>query len=141
MNMLKNEDRIDERLLLEEPEDNPGPETGPAKDPVADAKADKKAVASLISNEITAAYGDIDALNSLSATIREGFPGLSEIADLLDAIGDDRTIHVGMLQRAYEILGDGEGLTDAGRDVADDIAPKVVAQAEGGSPEGGEEED
>ena len=115
---------LKERLLLEEPEDGE-PEDGTRLRDEApeDEQADVLSTLSgAISAEISRTYDDIDSLTGLMSTIREAAPGRDDILGILDSVADDRTIHVGMLQQAYDALSGRGELIDDGKEKASGIA-------------------
>lgn len=113
------------KLLLEEPE---GTEAGIESVPEETLEA---SFASAIRSAVARAYGDIDEIEGLLASLGAEMPHREDVASILGAIADDRAIHVGMLQQAADLL-DGRGsLVDAGAEKA-----LAIADGEGDEKEG-----
>lgn len=142
---------LDERLLLEEPgdevpgliiagEDGPAvpaeaetAEAGAAKGSPVDKEAVETSIAGAINSEVAKAYLDIDSINGLVSSIRYDLPGRDDVIGILEAVADDRAVHVGMLQKAADLLEGTAGLIAIGGDKAGEIA------GESSPEEGGEE--
>lgn len=80
------------------------------------------AVTSLLMDEIANLYASIDSLGSLIATFSSDNPR-EDIISIINQIIDDRTIQVGMLQKAIDLInGKSVELVDAGIEAAELIS-------------------
>ena len=117
---------LKEAILLEEPIDElpsvklDAPIT--IEEPQVDETIKENAMASIISNEISSTYMSIDSIKSAIATISSEMPER-----------DDKTISIGMLQKAVDLIdGKSENLIDNGNEAAEIISHE-------GEPKEGEE--
>lgn len=128
---------LKEAILLEEPIDElpsvklDAPIT--IEEPQVDETIKENAMASIISNEISSTYMSIDSIKSAIATISSEMPEREDIIAILNQIIDDKTISIGMLQKAVDLIdGKSENLIDNGNEAAEIISHE-------GEPKEGEE--
>lgn len=109
---------IKHRILLEEPETLPAVElTEPVtvtdteiaevEEPAVSEEVTKDAFISLIANEVSNNYSNIDSYKSIKNTVKES--NLDEstkesIIETVEGLIDNRTLEIGMLQTILEIL-------------------------------------
>ncbi len=132
---------LKDKITLEEPTDTLLEEEGevevlpPAepKEPIEvstevpeEVKTD--ALSGLITSELTNTYSNIENLKGIVTTIALEYPERQDIVDILNSIIDERTIHIGMLQQALELVdGKHAELVDAGEEKSTAIAGEPEA--------------
>lgn len=135
----------DAKLLLEEDgaepaeplPSEPSPEANPEEE--ADREvAVAKALAGAINSAISASYDDIDSLTGIIASIKADLPARPDVIDILERVVDDRTVHVGMLQAASDLLSGMGDLVDAGKEMAAEIADSSPTERDADSQERGD---
>jgi len=85
----------------------------------------------VLSSEIGEIYNDISTLKSILTTLSVEMPGRDDIKDILNSVIDERTMHVGMLQKAIEMLNEGhKELVDAGEEKAEQIISEPANELE-----------
>lgn len=114
---------IKEAILLDEPIDElPPVEISPTNidEPKVDNEIKNNAMSSIIANEISNTYTSIDSIKSIIATISSEMPGREDVVAILNQLVDDNTIHIGMLQKAMDLIdGKSNDLIDAGVESAE----------------------
>ena len=135
----------DEKLLLEEDGAEPAEplptEPLPEADPEEEADREAavaKALSGAINSAISASYDDIDSLTGIIASIKADLPTRPDVIDILERVVDDRTVHVGMLQAASDLLSGMGDLVDAGKEMAAGIANSSSMEGDEDSPERGD---
>ncbi len=97
-------------------------------EPEIDPKLEIDAISGLLTSELTSVYSNIDSLKSIVATIAAEFPDRQDIIDILNEITDERTMHIGMLQQALELVdGKHKDLVDAGEEKGTAVAGEQEA--------------
>lgn len=131
---------VEEAILLDEPGDELPPVEGPALEveaPEVGPEVMENAMSGLIANEIAAIYNSMDSLKGIIATLSSEMPGRDDISSILGKVLDERTVHIGMLQRAVDLIdGKSTGLIDDGERKADDVADKASTGEEPGEDAG-----
>ena len=127
------------KLLLEEDGAEPL-EVLPEEDSAeADGKeAVAKALAGAINSAISASYDDIESLTGIIASIKADLPARADVIDILERVVDDKTVHVGMLQAASDLLSGKGDLVDAGKEMASGIARSSAIGMDEDFPEWGD---
>lgn len=114
---------IKEAILLDEPIDElPPVEISPTniEEPKEDNEIKNNAMSSIIANEISNTYTSIDSIKSIIATISSEMPEREDVVAILNQLVDDNTIHIGMLQKAMDLIdGKSSDLIDAGVESAE----------------------
>lgn len=120
-----------EKILLEEPEGQKDlPDAVPTEpievstEPAGELeKVRMDGLYSILSSELSNTYNHVSELKSILATFEADMPDRKDVTDILNGILDDRTMHIGMLQSAMDILDPRHGeLIDAGEGKAEAIA-------------------
>lgn len=117
---------LKEAIELEEPiGDLPNaiaPDLG-IEEPEVDLGLRDNAIVGVLTSLVTDAYANIDSIKSAIATISTELPERGDITAILSSVADERTTHVGMLQRAIDLIdGKSQGLVDSGKELADNVA-------------------
>ena len=124
---------LKEAILLDEPIDELPPvaiSTTEIEEPKVDDSIKENAMSSIIANEISSTYNSIDSIKSIIATISSEMPEREDIVAILNQIIDDKTIHVGMLQKAIDLIdGKTNELIDNGIEAAE-VASLVGEEGE-----------
>ena len=130
--------KLQEKLLLEEPEDKVEmnlDELPPVEldepitieEPVVSDEDKMNGFTNVLSNEIGEVYNNIANLKSILVTLNSDLPERDDIKDILTEIINERTIHVGMLQKAVDMLSDDhKELVDVGEEKAEQIASETI---------------
>ena len=85
----------------------------------------------MLSYEVSEVYNSISSLKSVLTTLDSELPNRDDIKDILNTIIDERTIHIGMLQKAIDLLSDDhKELLDAGEEKAEAIASEPAKDLE-----------
>lgn len=117
---------VEEAIALDEPvEELPPVEVQDIEisEPEVDDSIKENAMSSIIANEISNTYASIDAIKSIIATMSSEMPEKEDVIAILNQLIDDKTLSVGMLQKAMDLIdGKTSDLIDSGVEVADDIA-------------------
>lgn len=130
---------LKEKILLEEPEDEVLPDVVPEEPieistevlPEEQPEIMENAISSLITGELTSVYSNIDTLKSIIATIALEAPERQDLIDIFNELVNERTIHVGMLQQALELVdGEHKSLVDTGAEEASAIASEPANELE-----------
>lgn len=101
-------------------------------EPEIPAEIETNALSGLITGELTNVYSNIDSLKSIVSTIAAEFPERQDVIDILNTLIDERTMHVGMLQQALELVdGKHKELVDAGEEKGTAIAGEPANELEG----------
>jgi len=120
--MMKRE-VIKEAILLDEPIDELPPvvmSTPEIEEPTIDDSIKENAMSSVIANEIANTYASIDSIKSIIATLSSEMPEREDIIAIMNQLIDDKTIHVGMLQKAMDLIdGKSNELIDGGIEAAE----------------------
>lgn len=142
MRELKRVEVLKEKLLLEEPQDDIElvvPEEAPIEEPVENNDVPQEVVdnaySNLISNTISREWEDINSYKDLVAQFvsEQKYP---EVVDILNQLIDDKTISVGMLTKALELINGTEqndlmqqGIDKANEVINNDTKEKVVDES------------
>lgn len=132
--------KLQEKILLEEPQDVEKVEMNldelppveldkPIEVEVPEISDEEKSASfiNVLSSEIGEVYNDISALKSILATLNVDMPSRDDIKDILNGIIDERTMHVGMLQKAIDLLNEEhKELLNAGEEKAETIASETI---------------
>lgn len=117
---------VEEAISLDEPiEELPPVEVQDIEisEPKVDDSIKENAMSSIIANEISNTYLSIDAIKSIIATMSSEMPEKEDVIAILNQLIDDKTLSVGMLQKAMDLIdGKTNDLIDSGVEVANDIA-------------------
>jgi hypothetical protein len=136
--------KLQEKILLEEPEDslppvspdkpivvstaNPSVELTPTPTQNIPADVSTGAYTGALNDEIQSCYDDIERLKGLVATFTLDRPD-DAVVSILNSILDERNMHIGMLQKAKDTIDPTPSkLVAAGEDKAKDIA-KAATEA------------
>ena len=85
----------------------------------------------MLSYEVSEVYNSISSLKSVLTTLDSELSNRDDIKDILNTIIDERTIHIGMLQKAIDLLSDDhKELLDAGEEKAEAIASEPAKDLE-----------
>lgn len=124
---------IKEAILLDEPIDElPPVAISPTEieEPKVDDSIKENAMSSIIANEISSTYNSIDSIKSIIATISSEMPEREDVIAIMNQLVDDKTIHVGMLQKAIDLIdGKTNELIDNGIEAAE-VASHVGGEGE-----------
>ena len=97
-------------------------------EPEISSEVEVNALSGLITGELTGTYSNIESLKSIVTTVALEFPERQDIVDILNSIIDERTMHIGMLQQALELVdGKHAELVDAGEEKSTAIAGEPEA--------------
>ena len=114
---------IEDAILLDEPIDElPPVEVSPTEieEPKVDTEIKNNAMSSIIANEISNTYTSIDSIKSIIATISSEMPEREDVISIMNQLVDDNTIHIGMLQKAMDLIdGKSSELIDTGAEAAE----------------------
>ena len=125
--------KLQEKILLEEPVDSvqmsvdelpPVELDKPIEVDELQVSEEEKSASfiDVLSSEISETYNDISNLKSILTTMNVEL-NRDDIKDILNSIIDERTMHIGMLQKAIDMLNDEhKELLDAGEEKAKQIA-------------------
>ena len=129
---------LTEKIILEEPEDEVTDKVEISTEPLPDAVLDEpikidepiisdelkqNSFVDMLSGEISDVYSNISALKSVLTTLGLDLPERTDVQDILNEIINERTMHVGMLQKAIDLLNEEhKELLDAGEEKAEQIA-------------------
>lgn len=134
--------KLQEKILLEEPEDKVEmsvDELPPVEldepitieEPEVSDEIKTNGFVDMLSYEIGEVYNSISSLKSILTTLGTELSDKQDVRDILNAIIDERTIHVGMLQKAIDLLNDEhKELVDAGEEKAETIASETANELE-----------
>ncbi len=128
--------KLQEKILLEEPEGDAVVLMDPDKLPDVEltkpleveepqvSEEDKtNGYINMLSTEISDTYNDISNLKSVLVSLGQDLPDREDLKEIINSIIDERTIHVGMLQKAIDLLSEShKELLDAGEEKAEAIA-------------------
>jgi hypothetical protein len=93
------------------------------EEPEVDPEVRDNAIVGILTSLVTDAYANIDSIKSAIATISTELPERDDITSILGNVADERTTHVGMLQKAIDLIdGKSQGLVDSGKEIADNVA-------------------
>lgn len=93
------------------------------EEPKVDPEVRDNAIVGILTSLVTDAYANIDSIKSAIATISTELPERDDITSILSNVADERTTHVGMLQKAIDLIdGKSQGLVDSGKEIADNVA-------------------
>ena len=117
---------IKEAILLDEPiEELPPVDVTPIEieEPKVDDEIKTNTMSSIIANEITHTYDSIDSIKSIIATISSEMPDREDVIAIMNQLVDDSTIHIGMLQKAMDLIdGKSSELIDTGIESAEIVS-------------------
>lgn len=127
--------KLQEKILLEEPEGDAVVLMDPDKLPDVEltkpleveepqvSEEDKtNGYINMLSTEISDTYNDISNLKSVLVSLGQDLPDREDLKEIINSIIDERTIHVGMLQKAIDLLSEShKELLDAGEEKAEAI--------------------
>ena len=136
--------KLQEKLLLEEPEDIEAVEMSvdelppveldkpiEVEEPQVSEEDKSNSFIDVLSMEMSETYNDISSLKSILTTLNNELPNRDDIKDILNTIVDERAMHVGMLQKAIELLNEEhKELVDAGEEKAEAIASEPSNELE-----------
>lgn len=130
--------KLQEKIILEEPEDIEVDSVKMNVDELPPVELDKPieveapkvddetksaSFIDVLSMEMSETYNDISSLKSILTTLNVELPERDDIKDILNGIIDERTMHVGMIQKAIDMLNsEHKELLDAGEEKAEQIA-------------------
>ena len=81
-----------------------------------------KALSEMINNTIKNEWDALNMINSNIATLNYESPDKTDLIALLNEIADEKTIHIGMLNKALSLIDDTQQeLMDAGEEKAEEI--------------------
>ena len=93
------------------------------EEPKVDPEVRDNAIVGILTSLVTDAYANIDSIKSAIATISTELPERDDLVAILNSVADERTTHVGMLQKAIDLIdGKSQGLVDSGKEIADNVA-------------------
>ena len=136
--------KLQEKLLLEEPEDIEAVEMSvdelppveldkpiEIEEPQVSEEDKSNSFIDVLSMEMSETYNDISSLKSILTTLNNELSNRDDIKDILNTIVDERAMHVGMLQKAIELLNEEhKELVDAGEEKAEAIASEPSNELE-----------
>jgi len=81
----------------------------------------------ILSSEVSEIYNNLASLKSILVTLNGDLPERTDVKDIIEEIINERTIHVGMIQKAIDLLSeDHKELVDAGEEKAEQIASETI---------------
>ena len=136
--------KLQEKILLEEPKDIEAVEMSvdelppveldkpiEIEEPQVSEEDKSNSFIDVLSMEMSETYNDISSLKSILTTLNNELPNRDDIKDILNTIVDERAMHVGMLQKAIELLNEEhKELVDAGEEKAEAIASEPSNELE-----------
>ena len=130
--------KLQEKLLLEEPEDKvemDANELPPVEldEPITVdmpeiSEEDKvNGFINILSSEVSEIYNNLASLKSILVTLNSDLPERDDVKDIIEEVINERTIHVGMIQKAIDLLSENhEELVDIGEEKAEQIASETI---------------
>lgn len=130
--------KLQEKLLLEEPEDKvemDANELPPVEldEPITvdmpeTSEEDKvNGFINILSSEVSEIYNNLASLKSILVTLNSDLPERDDVKDIIEEVINERTIHVGMIQKAIDLLSENhEELVDIGEEKAEQIASETI---------------
>lgn len=93
-----------------------------------DSDMKENMITNILSNEINDAYNNISMLKGDITMVSQELPERTDILDVLNAIIDERAIHIGMLQKVLETINQKQAdLIETGKEEAEAIASEPEA--------------
>lgn len=130
--------KLQEKLLLEEPEDKveiDANELPPVEldEPITVdmpeiSEEDKvNGFINILSSEVSEIYNNLASLKSILVTLNSDLPERDDVKDIIEEVINERTIHVGMIQKAIDLLSENhEELVDIGEEKAEQIVSETI---------------
>ena len=130
--------KLQEKLLLEEPEDKVEMEANELPPVELDepitvdmpeiSEEDKvNGFINILSSEVSEIYNNLASLKSILVTLNSDLPERDDVKDIIEEVINERTIHVGMIQKAIDLLSENhEELVDIGEEKAEQIASETI---------------
>lgn len=123
---------LNEKILLEEPEETlpdaipSEPITVSVEDEANKQQMTNDMLVNTLTYELNSVYDNVTALKGILTTIGMDAPERTDIMDIINSIIDERTIHIGMLQKAIDLIDvNHETLVKTGEEKASDIASET----------------
>ena len=134
--------KLQEKIILEEPEDIEVDkvemnvdELPPVEldkpitieEPVISEEDKKNGFINMLSGELSETYSNLASLKSIVVTLDSDLPEQKDVKDIIEEVINERTIHIGMLQKAIDLLSeDHKELVSAGEEKAEEIASEPI---------------
>ena len=134
--------KLQEKILLEEPIDKveiDANELPPVElkepitieEPIVSEEDKANGFINMLSYEVGEIYNNISSLKSILVTLKNDLPERDDVRDIIEEVINERTIHVGMLQKAIDLLSeDHKELVDSGEEKAEAIASETANELE-----------
>lgn len=130
--------KLQEKIILEEPQDKvemnvdelpPVELEEPITVDMPEISEEEKnnGFINILSSEVSDVYNNLASLKSILVTLDSDLPNRDDIKDIIEEIINERTVHVGMLQKAIDLLSeDHKELVDVGEEKAEQIASETI---------------
>ena len=130
--------KLQEKLLLEEPEDKVEMDVDKLppveleepitiEEPTISEEDKINGFVNILSSEVSEIYNNLASLKSILVTLNSDLPQRDDVKDILEEIINERTIHVGMIQKAIDLLSENhKELVDVGEEKAEQIASETI---------------